>query len=716
MGTKDRDALKLTSMAPLDDGGRKYNIIYFIAVVVGILLGIFAGNGITSIVVATLMALIVALVIKNSILDFKWKGLRQQKFLLEKRVPYDFLIHHLITQLSSLNFQVEKGADGSPVLTRKKMIYDIEYGEDNTFTIYWRKSLVNAVFDFKTSIYHYRNTVADMGIIGYAVQTICCENAFGVGQQNLQNNTQSGFASDVQGNPPIRSDNSNNGQNIPEQENIAANEMNAVQMNQNPYVGYARTNIQDKRKHTGVFVAIAIVAFVVLAGGYWLATLSDEESLELEDDREGQFEADLGEENINKDTEYVQNDLFYGLNEAVSFELKNGGQISVTFTKYGEKEDTAYIHYEIENIGNTAVTVGESMFSVYANDYAAELNFGANTIYEETISVGRKVSGTLYPNMLLDKVKRLEIECGDVIFLLRDTSAVDAMLGTYYRQYEEDGNIVVDEIKLYREVYNNDGLAISVRQHIDFGNDYDYDYDYNSWVFELHSDRIEFINHSANPEGLTVYYSPNPREEGIDVVESEVSEIEDMFTGHYEWTDNIQAVYETIENDKQPEQSAMSSEGDFDSEVQGFSYQPNGNNDYLGAYSSIIEDVVASYGEYCEYTLYDLDGDGIKELITSVGTCDADWSNVVYTLEDGYVSMIGDFYGLVMLYVAEDGNGLYAVSGGMEYQNIDQITKNGNQLQVETIMSGEIGVEEDYYSNDNPVSFNRVTDDSLLRQ
>ena len=89
--------------------------------------------------------------------------------------------------------------------------------------------------------------------------------------------------------------------------------------------------------------------------------------------------------------------------------------------------------------------------------------------------------------MLLDKVKRLEIECGDVIFLLRDTSAVDAMLGTYYRQYEEDGNIVVDEIKLYREVYNNDGLAISARQHIDFGNDYDYDYDYNSWVFELKS-------------------------------------------------------------------------------------------------------------------------------------------------------------------------------------------------------------------------------------
>jgi len=54
----------------------------------------------------------------------------------------------------------------------------------------------------------------------------------------------------------------------------------------------------------------------------------------------------------------------------------------------------------------------------------------------------------------------------------------------------------------------------------------------------------------------------------------------------------------------------------------------------------------------------------------------ADWSYIVYTLEDGYVSMIGQFYGPVMLYVSEDA----------------------------------------YYSNDNPVNFAAVTDDSLLRQ
>ena len=44
MDTKNQEPLKLTSMAPLDDGGRKYNIIYVIAVVIGVILGICAHN------------------------------------------------------------------------------------------------------------------------------------------------------------------------------------------------------------------------------------------------------------------------------------------------------------------------------------------------------------------------------------------------------------------------------------------------------------------------------------------------------------------------------------------------------------------------------------------------------------------------------------------------------------------------------------------------
>lgn len=146
-----------------------------------------------------------------------------------------------------------------------------------------------------------------------------------------------------------------------------------------------------------------------------------------------------------------------------------------------------------------------------------------------------------------------------------------------------------------------------------------------------------------------------------------------------------------------------------------FHYQPFAGIDYFEAYSPIVDDVWVNYNEYCEYTLYDLDGDGIKELITSQGTCNADWTNDVYTVENGLVSMLGQFYSPVLFYVAEDGDGLYAVSGHMGVQNIDQITKNGNQLQVSTIMNGEIG-EDDYYSNNNPVEVTTVTDYSLLLQ
>ena len=100
MVTKDQDSLKLTSMAPLDDGGRKYNIIYVIAVVLGFIIGICMHNGIEGIVGVSLLTLLSALMIKHCILDLKWKRLRRQKFFLENKVPYESLIHSLVEKLS----------------------------------------------------------------------------------------------------------------------------------------------------------------------------------------------------------------------------------------------------------------------------------------------------------------------------------------------------------------------------------------------------------------------------------------------------------------------------------------------------------------------------------------------------------------------------------------------------------------------------------------
>lgn len=239
---------------------------------------------------------------------------------------------------------------------------------------------------------------------------------------------------------------------------------------------------------------------------------------------------------------------FIGLNETVAFNMQNGGMINVTFTECGSKNDIAYITYVIENIGDIDVTVGESMFSVYANDYIADLNYGEHSVYEETISSGRKVSGKLYPNIIMDKVVKLEIECGDIVFLLRDTGKADAMLGTYYRIFEEDGNAVVNEVKLYRDVYNDDGLAITAKQHIDYGNGYDYDYDFGSWTFDLYEDKIVFTNSLHSIGGVVVYFNSNPVVEGIYVEQLDTQSVEDMFTGQYLWTDDIQSVYDSVKN------------------------------------------------------------------------------------------------------------------------------------------------------------------------
>ena len=61
------------------------------------------------------------------------------------------------------------------------------------------------------------------------------------------------------------------------------------------------------------------------------------------------------------------------------------------------------------------------------------------------------------------------------------------------------------------------------------------------------------------------------------------------------------------------------------------------------AYENVIADAGAISGDFSiSVALYDIDQDGTKELIVSYGTCLADWTNDIYTLQDGkYVSMIG---------------------------------------------------------------------------
>lgn len=139
------------------------------------------------------------------------------------------------------------------------------------------------------------------------------------------------------------------------------------------------------------------------------------------------------------------------------------------------------------------------------------------------------------------------------------------------------------------------------------------------------------------------------------------------------------------------------------------------NVDYNAAFQYVLEDTYKNYGEFCQYALYDINNDGIKELIVSEGTCNADWTNDVYCVnENGLALWIGSFARPVVLYEAPDGNGIYAVWGNQGLEEVTRITKNGSELEEELILSDSISYDEDYITYPNEITTAYVNDYSLL--
>lgn len=139
--------------------------------------------------------------------------------------------------------------------------------------------------------------------------------------------------------------------------------------------------------------------------------------------------------------------------------------------------------------------------------------------------------------------------------------------------------------------------------------------------------------------------------------------------------------------------------------------------DYYEAYQYVLEDTYENYGDACQYALFDIDHDGIKELILSEGTSNADWTNDVYCVNDnGFALLIGSFARPVVLYEATDGNGIFAVWGNQGLEEVTRITKSGSEIGEEVILSDSIGYDENYvtYPNEIPVAY--VNDYSLLEE
>ena len=150
--------------------------------------------------------------------------------------------------------------------------------------------------------------------------------------------------------------------------------------------------------------------------------------------------------------------------------------------------------------------------------------------------------------------------------------------------------------------------------------------------------------------------------------------------------------------------------------------QPNqsSGSEYQNLYGPLLDQVYAIYGEYNDYYLYDIDKDGVKELLLQEGTCEADYMYQVYTIENGEAVSLGELSGGHTMFFedTEGGNGssILRMQAHMGYERISRVTLSNGSLSEEEISERELGAEEEYFDNGAPLPEAAVTDHSLLNE
>lgn len=141
---------------------------------------------------------------------------------------------------------------------------------------------------------------------------------------------------------------------------------------------------------------------------------------------------------------------------------------------------------------------------------------------------------------------------------------------------------------------------------------------------------------------------------------------------------------------------------------------------YAESYKKKLEEIQSQYNEYCTYALSDIDGNGIQELVTIEGTCDADDVLHIYSYDPEQATVfevnlvVGDQIGNAMLYKDEAYHGIVAVQGKQGYEVVKSIEICGDSMSVNQICEGEVKEGEDYYSEGTPITMTTINDYSIL--
>ena len=118
-------------------------------------------------------------------------------------------------------------------------------------------------------------------------------------------------------------------------------------------------------------------------------------------------------------------------------------------------------------------------------------------------------------------------------------------------------------------------------------------------------------------------------------------------------------------------------------------------------YNQQIDEYYENYGSDTTVTSYDINGDGVDELILSHGDVDSDWNNDIYDFSSGNASPVGTIHNEVTFYEPKDGNGIYSLWYVPGYQELSQITiDDEGRLNVKIIDKKELsGNSPEYQGN-----------------
>lgn len=143
-----------------------------------------------------------------------------------------------------------------------------------------------------------------------------------------------------------------------------------------------------------------------------------------------------------------------------------------------------------------------------------------------------------------------------------------------------------------------------------------------------------------------------------------------------------------------------SSSDDYDDDDSDYSDDDSLTDEKLKElYNQQIDEYYENYGSDTTVTSYDINGDGVDELILSHGKDTYDWTNDVYDFSDGNISPVGSFRNHVTFFEPEgDDDGVISVWRTMGYQEISQITiDDEGRLNVKTIDEKQIASSDKGY-------------------